>query len=84
MGDRAARTADMLEPLYLAMKKRLLESRYIRTDDTPVPVQDDTRDETREARLWSTSATATIPQTSSTTRPTAGKGSRSSSSADSR
>jgi transposase len=52
MCDWIARTAAVMEPLYEAMKKRLLESRYIRTDDTPVPVQDESRDETREARLW--------------------------------
>lgn len=43
----------MLEPLYLEMKKRILSSRVVWTDDTPVKMQD-RQDERnmRQARAW--------------------------------
>ncbi len=47
-----ASCADLLEPLWRIMKKEVLTSRVIHTDDTPVPVQDEDRDRTRTARLW--------------------------------
>jgi len=47
-----AAAADLLAPLVLLMKKRVLLSKKLHTDDVPVPVQDETREHTREARLW--------------------------------
>jgi transposase len=47
-----AACAALLEPLYKLMKQRLLQSKVIHTDDTPVPVQDKTRNKTRQGRVW--------------------------------
>lgn len=44
--------ADLLAPIVGAMEARILQSRKIHTDDTPVPVLDITRDRTRTGRLW--------------------------------
>jgi transposase len=38
--DFSARVADLLEPIQLAMKGEILESKVIHSDDTPVPVLD--------------------------------------------
>jgi transposase len=51
-GDWIAAAADLLDPLVLLMKRRVLLSKKIHTDDVPVPVLDPTREHTREARLW--------------------------------
>jgi transposase len=50
--DWVAVAADIMEPIYDEMKKEILASHIIWTDDTPVPVLDRTRDTTRTARLW--------------------------------
>jgi transposase len=42
----------LVEPLYEWMKKEVLQSDIIQTDDTPVPVQDRSRKGTRQGRLW--------------------------------
>ncbi len=47
-----AASAALLKPLYELMKQRLLQSKVIHTDDTPVPVQDRTRNKTRQGRVW--------------------------------
>jgi transposase len=52
MCDWLARSADLLTPLCQLMIQHVLQSRLIQTDDTPVPVQDDTRDRTRTGRVW--------------------------------
>lgn len=52
MCDWIGSAADLLAPLVLLMKRRVLLSKKIHTDDTPVPVLDPTREHTREARLW--------------------------------
>jgi len=45
--------ADLLLPLYKLMKKEVLQSKVINTDDTPVRVQDKNLDKkTRTGRLW--------------------------------
>jgi transposase len=44
--------ATLLEPLYEDLKARVLASKVIHTDDTPVPVQDPDRTQTRDGRLW--------------------------------
>jgi hypothetical protein len=44
--------ADLLRPLVTAAATRVLQSKVIHTDDTPVKVQDEMRERTREARFW--------------------------------
>ena len=50
--DWLARSAELLTPLCQLMIRQVLQSRVIQTDDTPVPVQDDSRDRTRTGRVW--------------------------------
>ena len=45
-------SAKLLSPLYDLMKREVLESTAIHTDDTPVPVLDKDLDTTRKGRLW--------------------------------
>lgn len=45
-------TADLLEPLYQLMIRRVRGSDVIHTDDTPIPVLDPTLPHTRTARFW--------------------------------
>jgi transposase len=53
MCDWLAATAVLLQLLYEHMKKRVLSSRIIWTDDTPVKLQDrDDERNMREARIW--------------------------------
>lgn len=52
LGDWVAATADLLAPVVEVMAKDLLASKKIHTDDIPVPVQDETRNHTRQGRLW--------------------------------
>jgi len=47
-----AAAADLLDPLVLLMKERVLLSKKVHTDDIPVPVLDPEREHTREGRLW--------------------------------
>jgi transposase len=47
-----AQAADLLAPLYDLMVKRVLGSKIIHTDDTPVPVWDPTLPQTRTGRFW--------------------------------
>jgi transposase len=47
-----AASAALLKPLYERMTQRVLQSPVIHTDDTPVPVLDETRQTTRQARAW--------------------------------
>jgi hypothetical protein len=48
----AARTADLLEPLYQRMVDSVRLSAVIHTDDTPVSVLDSTLPKTRTGRFW--------------------------------
>jgi transposase len=50
--DWMAKCAELLRPLYDTMVSRVLESKVIHTDDTVLPVQDKTRDTTRQGRIW--------------------------------
>jgi len=50
--DWMAQSAELLKPLYILMKQRVLESRVVHTDDTPVKVQDDDRNQCRQGRIW--------------------------------
>ena len=47
-----AQCADILRPLNRLMKERILQSKVIHTDDTPVQVQDRNLDKTRKGRFW--------------------------------
>jgi transposase len=44
--------AVLLRPLYARMVDAVLRSEVLHTDDTPVPVLDQTRDTTRQGRMW--------------------------------
>jgi hypothetical protein len=50
--DWMAACAHLLRPLYDLMVSRVLASKVIHTDDTVLPVQDKTRDRTRQGRIW--------------------------------
>jgi transposase len=52
MCDWAAQCADLLRPLHELMTARVLQSRIIHTDDTPVDVLDKNRTQTRTGRFW--------------------------------
>ena len=52
MCDWMAGCAMALRPLYDLMKSRVLKSKVIHTDDTPVDVLDKNRKETRTGRFW--------------------------------
>jgi transposase len=52
MCDWLAGSAEVLWPLYDAMCQRVRRSKVLHTDDTPVPVQDRTRERTRTGRIW--------------------------------
>jgi transposase len=50
--DWMAAAADLLTPLAAVLKQKVLASRVIHTDDTPVPVLDEKRATTRQGRMW--------------------------------
>jgi len=50
--DWAAQCAAVLRPLYDLMVRRVLQSKVIHTDDTPVDVLDRQRTQTRTGRFW--------------------------------
>jgi len=52
MCDWAAQCASLLVPLYRRMSNKVLDSRVIHTDDTPVDVLDRTQEGTRTGRFW--------------------------------
>jgi transposase len=52
MCDWLAGCAAVLRPVYDLLCDRVRRSKVIHTDDTPVPVQDRTRDRTRAGRIW--------------------------------
>lgn len=52
LGDWIAQTAKLLEPVHTAMKKDVLESEILNTDDSPMPVLDPELDRTRQGRIW--------------------------------
>jgi transposase len=52
MCDWMAACAGLLEPIVGAMARRVLSSKAIGTDDTPVPVQDHAGKGTKTGRLW--------------------------------
>jgi transposase len=52
LGDWVRDGATVLEPVVHEMKRAILGSHVIQSDDTPVPVLDRGRDHTRQGRLW--------------------------------
>jgi len=46
------RGTDLVSPLYALMKQRVLGSKAVETDDTPVPVPDPALPRTRTGRIW--------------------------------
>lgn len=52
MCDWMAQCAEVLRPLYDLMVQRVLQSKVIHTDDTPVDVLDRSRTQTRTGRFW--------------------------------
>jgi transposase len=55
-----AEAANVLTPLYRLLKARVLAAKVVHTDDTPVPVQDPTREHCRTGRLWAYVSTGGI------------------------
>ena len=52
MCDWMAQSAELLKPLYELMKRRVLASTVVHTDDTPVKVQDNHQNKCRQGRIW--------------------------------
>jgi len=52
MCDWMRECADLVRPLYELMKQRVLDSKAVQTDDTPVPVLDPDLPRTRTGRIW--------------------------------
>ncbi len=50
--DWVAQSADLLRPIVLAMKRQILKSPKIHTDDTSVPVRNGPRKQIRKGYLW--------------------------------
>jgi transposase len=61
LGDWLAGAADLLDPLYQLMHQRLLLSRVIHGDDTPVKLRVPGADRTRKAHLWANIGDADYP-----------------------
>ncbi len=52
MGDWMAACAELLTPVWELLKRHVLQSKVLHTDDTTVPVRDEKRSEHRYGRLW--------------------------------
>jgi transposase len=52
LGGWLAEAADVLTPLYLLLKARVLAAKVVHTDDTPISVQDPDREHCRTGRIW--------------------------------
>jgi transposase len=52
MCDWMAACAELLTPLWQLLKQRVLQSKVLHTDDTTVPVRDESKSEHRYGRLW--------------------------------
>lgn len=52
MCDWMRQCADLVSPVYALMKERVLRSKALQTDDTPVPVLDPDLPRTRTGRIW--------------------------------
>jgi transposase len=47
-----AEAAEVLTPLHALLKTRVLSAKVVHTDDTPIPVQDASREHCRTGRIW--------------------------------
>ena len=63
MSDWLAECAQLFTPLYELMKRRVLQSRVVHNDDTPVPVQQPGKGKTKTGRLWVSLGDAANPYT---------------------
>jgi transposase len=63
MSDWLAECAQLFAPLYELMKQRVLQSRVVHNDDTPVPVQQPGKGKTKTGRLWVSLGDAANPYT---------------------
>jgi transposase len=63
MCDWMAQAAELVSPLYEQMKERVLSSKAVQTDDTPVPVLDPELPRTRTGRIWTYVGDAEHPYT---------------------
>jgi transposase len=61
MSDWMAQCAELCTPLYELMKQRVLKSRVIHNDDTPVPVLAPKTGKTKTGRLWASVGDAANP-----------------------
>lgn len=52
MCDWIRQTAELLEPIWDCIKRNVLASYVVNTDDTPVPVLDELLKHTRKGRMW--------------------------------
>ena len=52
VGGWLAEAAEALTPLYALLKARVLAANPLHTDDTPIPVQDPSREQCRTGRIW--------------------------------
>jgi transposase len=71
--DWMGKCADLASPLFDLMKKRVLESKVMQTDDTPVGVLDGERMHTRTGRIWTYVGDAEHPFTVYDYTPTRGR-----------
>ncbi len=63
MGDWMRQCAELVSPLAGLMKERVLSSKVLQTDDTPVPVLDPELPRTRTGRIWTYVGDALHPYT---------------------
>jgi len=63
MCDWMRQCAELVRPLVELMKQRVLSSKAVQTDDTPVPVLDPELPRTRTGRLWTYVGDADHPYT---------------------
>jgi transposase len=63
MCDWMGRCAELVSPLFDVMKDRVLESKAVQTDDTPVGVLDPALTRTRTGRIWTYVGDAEHPYT---------------------
>jgi transposase len=63
MCDWMRRAAELVKPLYQRMRQRVLSSKAVQTDDSPVPVLDPELPRTRTGRIWTYVGDAVNPYT---------------------
>ncbi|MBZ5617052.1 MAG: IS66 family transposase [Acidobacteriia bacterium] len=73
MCDWMWRCAELVSPLYDSMKERVLSSKVVQTDDTPVKVLDPSIPHTRTGRIWTYVGDCDHPYTVYDYTPTRGR-----------